>query len=144
MSKKSLLLVIIQFLCFAFFAFSGVLAINSWLFYLQLIGFAIAVWGVLIMKFGNFNVQPEVKATAKMITKGPYKVIRNPMYTGLLIFFGIAVITNFTYLRLLFFILLAISLILKIFMEESFLEERFGKVYLDYKAKTYRLLPFLF
>ena len=121
MSKKSLLLVIIQFSCFTFFAFNGVLDTSNWLIYLQILGFLIAVWGVLAMKLGNFNVQPEVKPIAKMVTKGPYKIIRNPMYTGLLLFFGVAIISNFTYLRLLVFLLLATVLVLKIFMEESFL-----------------------
>lgn len=144
MSKKSLLLVIIQFSCFGFFAFDGVINTKNGLFYIQLLGFIIALWGVLVMKLGNFNVQPEVKAIAKMVTRGPYKIIRNPMYTGLLIFFGIAVITNFNYLRLFVFLLLSTSLVLKIFMEETFLEERFGKVYLEYKVNTYRLIPFLF
>ena len=144
MSKKSLILVIIQFSCFAFFAFSGVIAGKGWLLYLQLLGFIIAVWGVLAMKLGNFNVQPEVKITAKIVTKGPYKVIRNPMYSGLLLFFAVAVITRFSYLRLFVLIVLTTVLLLKIFMEESFLEKRFGKKYADYKKKSYRLIPFVF
>lgn len=144
MSKKSLVLIVIQFSCFAFFAYSGVFTRASWLFYMQLIGFTIAVWGVLVMKLGNFNVQPEVKNIAKMVTKGPYKIIRNPMYSGLLLFFGSSVIANFSYLRLFVLLLLATILIFKIFMEESFLEERFGSTYIDYKKDTYRLIPFLF
>ncbi len=144
MSKKSLFLVIIQFSCFAFFAFDGVFKTNHWLFYIQIIGFLLAVWGVLVMKMGNFNVQPEVKNNANIVKKGPYKIIRNPMYSGIILFIGVAIITDFTYLRLSIFMLLTLVLLLKIFMEETFMEERFGKEYLDYKQSTYRLLPFVY
>lgn len=64
MSKKSLLLVIIQFTIFAYFIFSGeVIAKKYWLI-VQVFGFSISLWGILIMKIENFNIQPEVKPTA--------------------------------------------------------------------------------
>ncbi len=144
MSKKSLALVILQFLCFAFFALNGHLFAKGSLLYLQIIGLAIGLWGILTMKLGNLNIQSEVKQNAEFISNGPYKFIRNPMYTGLLIFFSISVFTNFSYIRLGVFIVLTIVLLMKIFMEEQFLNERFEKEYLDYKKKTYRLIPFIF
>ena len=96
------------------------------------------------MKLGNFNVQPEVKSTAKMVSKGPYKIIRNPMYTGLLIFFSVTVISKFTFVRLGVFAILTVVLLLKIFMEEKFLEQKFRETYLNYKSNTYRLIPFVY
>ncbi len=144
MSKKSLILVILQFLCFAFFALnSGLFAKGNFLI-LQVIGLAIGLWGILAMKLGNLNIQPEVKKNAVFISNGPYNLIRNPMYTGLLLFFGISVFTYFSYMRLGVLIVLIIVLLMKIFMEEQFLSERFEKEYLDYKKETYRLIPFIF
>ncbi len=143
MSKKSLILVIIQFSCFAFFAFDSVFKSNHWLFYIQIVGFLLAVWGVLVMKIGGFNVQPEVKNNASIIKKGPYKIIRNPMYLGIILFIGVAVITDFNYMRLSIFAILTTVLFFKIYMEESFMKERFGKEYIDYKQSTYRLIPFV-
>jgi protein-S-isoprenylcysteine O-methyltransferase Ste14 len=144
MSKKSLILVIIQFSCFLYFGLTGNLFANKILLIIQLIGLAIGAWGILVMKIGNFNVQPEVKNTAKFITSGPYKIIRNPMYTGLILFFGVSIIYYFTYLRLVVFALLCVVLLLKIAMEEQFLTERFNEDYLKYKKKTYRLIPYIF
>jgi protein-S-isoprenylcysteine O-methyltransferase Ste14 len=144
MSKKSLLLVILQFLCFAFFALNGGLFTKGILLLFQIIGLAIGLWGIVAMKLGNLNIQPEVKQNAEFISNGPYKLIRNPMYTGLLIFFGISVFINFSYVRLGVLMILTIVLLMKIFMEEQFLSERFEKEYLDYKKKTYRLIPFVF
>jgi len=144
MSKKSLLLVIIQFSCFAFFALDGGLFAKGTLIIIQIIGLVIGLWGVVAMKLGNINIQPEVKQNAIFVSHGPYNLIRNPMYSGLLLFFVISVIVNFNYLRLSVFILLTIVLLLKIFLEEQYLTDRFKKEYLEYKKKTFRLIPFVF
>ncbi len=144
MSKKSLILVIIQFSSFAFFGLTGGLFAKGILLAIQIIGLAVGLWGVLAMKVGNFNVQPEVKHTAVFISRGPYKIIRNPMYTGLLIFFSVSILNNFSYVRVAVFLALTTALLLKIAMEEQFLTERFEKEYIAYKKKTYRLIPYIY
>ncbi len=145
MSTKSLILVIIQFSAFAFFAYDGFMAKStSLLFYIQILAFIFSIWGVLAMKIGNFNIQPEVKSTAQFVTSGPYKIIRNPMYTGIIVFFAISAITYFSPLRLGIFLCLLVALLMKIFMEEKFLTQRFGNDYQEYMSETYRLFPYLF
>ncbi len=142
MSKKSLILVILQFLIMGIFLFLGSFQRNPLLLSIQFFALFIALWGIYVMK--KFNIQPEVKQHAKLNKKGTYQIIRNPMYFGIIVFFGIAVIENFSYLRLILFIILTIVLLLKIFMEEKFLTDKFGKTYTEYKLKTYCLFPFLF
>jgi len=144
MSKRSLLLVIIQFSCFAFFLFTSDLIANDLFILVQILGFIISSWGVLAMKMGNFNIQPEVKINALFRSKGPYKIIRNPMYTGLILFFIASIISNYSSLRLSVLTLLIIVFIEKIKLEEQFLYERFGRVYSEYKSETYRLIPFIY
>lgn len=151
MSNKSKILVFIQFSSFAFFAIAGSLFTNNYWLLLQILGLLLGFWGIIVMKMGNFNIQPEVKHRANLVSKGPYKMIRNPMYSGLLLFFGISVLVNFNWdkitfslIRLTVFGLLLIVLIMKIYMEEQFLTEKFGKDYINYKAKTHRLIPFIY
>ena len=144
MSKKSLILVIIQFSSFAYFLFSGrFMAKNYWVI-IQIIGFIISLWGILAMKLGNFNIQPEVKPTAHFVSNGPYKFIRNPMYSGLILFFGAAVISNYSLLHTAVFIILIIVFIEKIKMEEGFLSIKFGDQYTNYLSNTYRLIPLIY
>ncbi len=95
------------------------MAQNYWLF-VQIVGFVISLWGVLTMKLGNFNIQPEVKPTAHFIMAGPYKIIRNPMYTGIILFFGTGVISNFSIFHLIVFTILSIVLLEKIKWKKNF------------------------
>ena len=96
------------------------------------------------MKIGNFNIQPELKKNAVLVNSGPYKLIRNPMYTGLILFFGSGLASSFQLLNSLVFLLLVLVLLLKINREEKYLALSFGEDYLAYKNKTHRLVPYLF
>lgn len=144
MSKRSQVLVFLQFACFAYFIFDSTLLANNYLITIQFIGFVILIWGVIVMRIRYFNVQPEVKINANLVTKGPYKIIRNPMYLGLILFFTASIISNFSFFNLGVLIILIIVLISKIGMEEDLLSERFGKEYENYKKKTYRLIPYIY
>ncbi len=92
---------------------------------------------------GNFNIEPEVKSVT-LITSGPYKWIRNPMYIGVLFILAPIVIQNFDMLNSLVLIVLLITLLLKIHSEEQLLKERFGEEYTKYKMKSNRLIPFIY
>ncbi|MCG2725248.1 MAG: isoprenylcysteine carboxylmethyltransferase family protein [Elusimicrobia bacterium] len=78
----------------------------------------------------------------KLIVKGPYKYVRNPMITGALLiligeslFFGSYPLALWT---LLFFIM---NVIYFPFFEEKTLEKKFGKKYTDYQNNVPRWLP---
>ena len=144
MSTKSYLLIFIQFMCFAYFLFYENLLVNNALIIVQIIGFSLSVWAVLIMGIGNFNIQPEVKKNAKFIRKGPYKLIRNPMYAGLILFFATYIISEFSFFSLAVYIILIVVFLSKIAMEESFLSKKFGFQYEKYKKETHRLIPYIY
>lgn len=144
MSTKSAILIFLQFVCFAYFIFNENLLVNNTLITIQIIGFILSIWAIFVMRIGNFNVQPEVKINAVFITSGPYKLIRNPMYTGLLLFFSANIIANFSFFSLAVFMILISVFLTKISMEEGFLSHKFGLQYEKYKKRTYRLLPFIY
>ncbi|MBP8793315.1 MAG: isoprenylcysteine carboxylmethyltransferase family protein [Lutibacter sp.] len=144
MSGKSFILVTIQFSSFIYFGITGNLFSEGFLFLFQLAAIFIGLWAIVVLKIGNFNIQPEVKSTAVFIKKGPYKIIRNPMYLCILLFFGIAVNHSYSTIRLTIFLILTTSLLLKIFSEEKFLKEKFSNSYNVYKQQTYRLIPYVF
>ena len=50
------------------------------------LGMGLGVWALAFNRIGNFNIRPEPKNDALLITGGPYRYIRHPMYVALLIF----------------------------------------------------------
>ena len=144
MSFASLLLVILQLLCLAWFLASGNILADGILLIVQLSGLGLSLWGAKAMGLGKFNIEPEVKAEAALIQTGPYRWLRNPMYAGLLLFFGAVAASNPSLPILVSFLVLALVLLLKIRLEERFLAERFPGSFEDYKKRTYRLIPFIF
>jgi protein-S-isoprenylcysteine O-methyltransferase Ste14 len=94
-------------------------------------------------KLGNFSIYPEIKHNASLITNGPYKYIRHPMYTSLFIMMLGITIYNFHYLNFIGLALLTPVLIAKAHIEESLLNNQFS-TYASYKAKTKKFIPFIF
>ncbi len=143
MSLKSVILVILQIIAMIFLVIANnPIAIGFGLI-LQIIGVAIGLWGILTMRIGNFNIQPEVKSVT-LITSGPYRWIRNPMYLAVILFYATIVVQNFSWMNGIVFIILLITILLKIYSEEEFLDERFGEEYANYKMKSKRIIPFIY
>ncbi len=143
MSLKSSILLCLQFLCMGYLISQLSLNKNLIIILIQLLGISISIWGIVAGGVTKFNIQPEVKSN-ELITRGPFSLIRNPMYIGIIVLFSPTIVNNPTSFSMLVFVLLIITLILKIYSEEQFLETKFGNQYLIYKAKTYRLIPYLY
>lgn len=91
----------------------------------------------------SHNITPTVmvRADHQLVTSGPYRWIRHPLYTfGFTLFFGISLAAA-NGLLLILGPLCFISLVLRTPIEEAILEERFGEQYRQYKARTGRYLP---
>ena len=84
-----------------------------------------------------------VKEDHELIRSGPYRFVRHPIYSGLLLaILGTAV--AFGERRgLLAFALLTVSLLFKLRMEERFMSETFGERYVRYRAEVPALIPFI-
>lgn len=143
MSKKSAILVTVQLLCMVFLLMIDIPFADGFGLIFQGIGIVLGLWAIYTIKFGNFNIQPEVKSDY-LVKNGPYKWIRNPMYTAVLLFYSPLIISDFTWLKLMVFLVLFITLMMKIYSEEQFLSLKFSNDYLIYKSKTKRLIPFVF
>ena len=103
----------------------------------------IGLFSIFSMGVRNLSIFPRVKKNAQFVAKGPYKVIRHPMYTAL-IFSAIAVLTtNIFWDTILVGLLLLVVLLFKLKVEEKELEKVFPE-YKSYKNNTYYLLPYLY
>jgi protein-S-isoprenylcysteine O-methyltransferase Ste14 len=85
----------------------------------------------------------EVEKGQKVISTGPYSVIRHPMYIGMIIMYMATPIALGSYWALPAFLLIVPVLILRILNEEEVLMRELPG-YKEYCAKTrYRLVPFV-
>ena len=81
------------------------------------------------------------RATSSIITEGPYRYSRNPIYVGFgIAAAGIALAFNSCWmlLSLLAFVWIANKFVIE--REEKYLERKFGESYLNYRRETRRWL----
>jgi protein-S-isoprenylcysteine O-methyltransferase Ste14 len=124
--------------------FSGPLFADAYsLLSIQVIAVLLGLWAVLVMRIGNFNIVPIPVKNGVFITGGPYRLIRHPMYSSLLLFVIPELISDFSYLRLACSIALLITLLLKLSFEEKLLIKKFDE-YAYYMSKTKRIIPFVY
>ena len=82
-----------------------------------------------------------VKPTTAIVTQGPFRLSRNPIYlANTLVFLGVGLAANALWVLVLLPLPVALVTVGAIYPEERYLKERFGQEYLAYKAKVRRWL----
>jgi protein-S-isoprenylcysteine O-methyltransferase Ste14 len=105
---------------------------------LFVIGAAIAGWGLLTFRRADTTTVPG-RASARLVTWGPYRFSRNPMYVGLtLAYLGEAGILRQVWPMLLLPLTVAYVNWVVIPVEEGKLTEVFGEEYKRYRARVRR------
>ncbi len=76
-----------------------------------------------------------------LVTKGPYRWVRHPMYSAIFAFFVGGCLVSANWLLLALAVAGATALYARISKEEAMMLERFGEEYRAYMRRTGRLLP---
>ena len=108
-----------------------------------LFGVAFSIWARLQLG-GNWSASVTVKEGHTLIRRGPYTIVRHPIYSGLLLaLLGVALIVG--ELRGLLGVgVLFLSYWLKLRIEERFMLEQFGTEYRQYQQHVKGLIPYVF
>lgn len=106
-------------------------------------GAALAVWGTLTLALGNsLSVLPHPKQGSRFVESGPYRFVRNPIYSGLILgSFGLALILH-SWHSLVYALALLALFDLKTRREERWLLERYT-AYADYQRRVRKLVPWV-
>jgi protein-S-isoprenylcysteine O-methyltransferase Ste14 len=116
----------------------------SWIgFSLGLLSLGMFIWVHYFLN-KNFSYTLKIFDNHKLITKGPYKFIRHPMYTAFLILHSsIFLITGNWFIGIIWIVGLIFIIMLRIRKEEKMLIEKFGDTYRKYISTTGILCPSL-
>jgi protein-S-isoprenylcysteine O-methyltransferase Ste14 len=111
-----------------------------WVLIACIAGIGLGVVTLAFNRIGNFSVYPEPKTGAILVTNGPYRVVRHPMYDALaLMMLGVAAYNGHWANGIAWCVLLA-ALCAKAMREERFLGDAFPE-YRDYQVRTSRFVP---
>ena len=140
---QSYLFVGVQFVCLGLILTTGPwLAKTPGFLFLELFGGFLGVWAIWTMKLRNLSALPDIKSHSPLQTGGPYRWIRHPMYTALLLLMLALVCEEFSYWRGLMWVLLLVDLFLKLRYEEVLLAKNFPE-YAEYQQHTHKLIPWI-
>ena len=101
-------------------------------------GLALAIWAIVTIRRAGTEVET-TKPTTAIVTGGPFRFTRNPIYTGMLLgLVGLAVGFDSLWILGTLIAFLAVIRFGVIAREEAYLERKFGDAYRGYKARVRR------
>lgn len=93
----------------------------------------------------QWNIKAQIIEGHELITTGPYKIVRHPIYSAL---FGLLIVTGYSITQLWAFIiaivLYFIGTIFRTRVEEQLLIQHFGDQYEKYKKKVPAIIPYIY
>jgi len=138
---RSFLLMPIVVVTFEFARHGGTLALDP-------LGLPLLAWGYLQYRLvGRYRIAhggggPGLEVPPeRLVTSGPYRFSRNPMYLGHLIFFAGLAVTFRSYFALALLLGHAVWFDRRVRGDEARLAARFGAEYTDYMGRVRRWLP---
>jgi protein-S-isoprenylcysteine O-methyltransferase Ste14 len=110
---------------------------------IMVVGFCLRIWAVATLG-ASFRTTVETHSNQQVVRTGPYKLVRHPSYSGLMIMccgYGIALMN---WLSLVIAVVPPlVALIYRIHVEEEALASSIGSEYKEYQRHTRKLIPWV-
>jgi protein-S-isoprenylcysteine O-methyltransferase len=107
---------------------------------IQLAGLALVVWARLTFGGRSFHFSAP-PTPGVLVTRGPYRFVRNPIYGGALLIVAVGVVTHPSLVNVAIGLLALFGTMMRILCEEQLLAKQYPD-YAAYQQTTGRLLPF--
>ena len=126
----------------------GLLATNSLLartpagIAVQVAAFLLMVWARLTFGRRSFHASAD-PTPGGLVTTGPYRFIRHPIYTAASLFICAGVLSNWSVLAASLGVLLLVGAIVRMLCEERLVVAAYPE-YRDYARTTKRMVPYVF
>ena len=127
--------------------YGGIGRLPDWVFYpgifLMLLGVLVRQWAIAVLgRFFSLNVR--IVEDHKVVDKGPYRWVRHPSYTGVLVtFIGLSLAVQSLGALLILLVVFTFSYGYRMRVEEKTLLAELGDEYAGYMKRTKRILPYL-
>jgi len=106
------------------------------------VGLAVTLWARAALG-GNWSGSVTFKEDHELIQSGPYRYVRHPIYSGLLLMsLGTAILHAWSW-QFVFCALLLVALWSKLRAEEQLLTRHFPEAYPQYRQRVRALIPFV-
>ncbi len=144
-SLRSILIVAAQLCWLVLLAVTGDFVVLDVvpLLLVQAAAILLGLWAITTMGLHQLRIQPEVHPNARLVMSGPYRWIRHPMYTSVLLFTAAALAADFSYQRAVIWIALLLTMHFKLHYEERLLCHHFPG-YERYREQSWRLVPWVY
>ena len=103
-------------------------------------GLLFACWARSILG-SNWSAVVQVKQDHELIESGPYRYVRHPIYTGLLLALAGTALLLGEWRAVLGFVIMFVSFWRKLRLEEAWLREYFGPAYGQYMQRVKAIVP---
>jgi protein-S-isoprenylcysteine O-methyltransferase Ste14 len=105
-------------------------------------GLAFAIWARFAIA-DNWSGDVQLKQNHELIVVGPYRWVRHPIYTGLLLAFIGSALAVGEWRGVVAVLIAALALWRKLRREEALMRRQFGEAYVRYAARVPALIPFV-
>lgn len=110
-------------------------------FILYILSCVLRWWGLRAIS-ENYHLYVAVYANHKLVTEGPYRRIRHPLYLGTMLgWIAIAMVFNSWGAMLIFLAAGVPAMFYRIRLEEEFMLKHFGDEYREYMQRTKKIIP---
>lgn len=108
---------------------------------IQLSAIALSVWARRSFPQDQFSIQAEPKE-GQLMLKGPYRFIRHPMYTSVLLLIWSGILGHISPINLVTGAIITVVVVIRIVVEEQLLRASYPD-YSEYSRMTKRVIPLI-
>jgi protein-S-isoprenylcysteine O-methyltransferase len=105
-------------------------------------GLVLRVWSMRVLG-RDYTRSLRTRDTQAVIERGPYRIVRHPGYVGSILVWGGSRLSVNWLVAAVTVVVLVVVYAYRISAEEQMLVDHFGESYRAYKARTWRLVPFV-
>lgn len=109
---------------------------------LQAMAFLLMLWARVTFGRRSFHLAAN-PTEGGLVTSGPYRYIRHPIYSAVCLFIGAGAAAHWSWSAGLFSGLVLAGAVLRIYCEEPLVAARYPQ-YAQYKATTWRMIPYVY